>query len=250
MLNAFFTMKPLMCPLLFVMTLMASCSSKPTLVVTSSLGRHALKGRTLAVGGFTASDVMTYPGQTAEAAIVEDAGTALLHRFKHSRVMTAEAAWAAAGPPPTKINTGVPIPLGHKLTLDFIRRTRAQGLDYLLWIDLMENSVEKASKQWQSTRSTSSTSSSRRRGSFPTRSTVTEYNRSEGAGRSLGVAYSLVDTSSGKPVWRAESRFSRENVNCSRSSSGYPAPPRVPLPPEESVLIRRMTTMAIAELPK
>ena len=230
--------------------LTASCASPPTLVVTSSLGRHDLKGKTLAVGGFTAQDLMTYPGQTEEETIVNDAGTALQHHLKHSHVLTAEAAWAAAGPPPIKMNSGVAITLGHKLTRDFIRRMHSQGVDYLLWIDLVDNSVDKASKQWLSTQCTSSTSSSRRRGAFASRSTVTEYNRSESASRSLGAAYSLLDTAHGKPVWRAESLFSRSNVSYSRSTSGYPPPPRAPLPPMESKLMQRMTAAVIDRLPR
>jgi hypothetical protein len=244
-------MKPLSIILMIVVVQAAGCSSRPSVSVSSSLGKHGLKGKTLAVGGFTAQSIMDYPGQVAEETIVNDAGTALQHRFKHSRVLTAEAAWAAAGPPPIKINSGVPITLGHKLTRDFMRRTHAQGVDYLLWIDLMDNTVRNASSRSQSTRRTSSSTLSRggRRFSSPGSYTTTYYSY-EAAGRSLGASYSLLDTASGKSVWRAECLFSRAKVNSTASMSGYPMPPSMPLPPEESVLMRRMTTAVIAELPK
>jgi len=211
------------------------------------------------VGGFAAKDIMTYPGQTTEALIVCDAGKALEHRFKHSPVLTAEATWSTVGPPATKVNLGIPLTLGHKPTPDFIRRTRAEGVDYLLWIDLMENTVEKASKQWVSTcggKSLSNSASSRRSSSrggngYPFMTTsVLQYHRSESARRSLGAAYSLLDTSTGKSVWRAESKLAQKNENYSSSPTGYPAPPRAPLPPEESVIMQHMTTAAINALPK
>ncbi|WP_395736708.1 hypothetical protein [Prosthecobacter sp.] len=248
-------MNALSIPLVFAVMLAAGCASRPSVAVTSSLGSHALKGRTVAVGGFAARDVMTYPGQTAEALIVCDAGKALRHRFKHSYAMTAEATWSVAGPPATKVNLGIPLTLGHKPTPDFMRRTRAEGVDYLLWIDLLENSVGKASKQWVSTRSSRSLSNSGSRSRstnvYPnTLTTVVAYHRSESASRSLGASYTLLDTATGRTVWRADSKLSGENVNYSQSPTGYPAPPRVPLPPEEDVLMKRMTAAAIDALPK
>ncbi|MDI1314114.1 hypothetical protein, partial [Prosthecobacter sp.] len=251
-------------PLVFAW--MTSCSSKPKLVISGSLGKHALKDKTLAVGGFTAQDLMTYPGQTAEAAIMSDAGLALQHRFKRSRVLTAEAAWAAAGAPPKKFSPRVPVGLGRKLTPDFIRKTRAHGMDYLLWIDLLDNTVENGSSQWTFTYTeTSSCTCSRKDGATCSQSscgsscrgsccqttrTVTEYNSSSSATRSLKASYSLIDTASGKSVWRADVALVRSNHRIAESDSSYPATPKTPLPPTESDLMKRMTTAAIGKLPK
>ncbi len=235
----------------FAVLLTASCSAPPTVGVTSSLERHALKGKTLAVGGFTARSIADYPGQTAEETIVNDAGTALQRRFKHFRVLTAEALWAAAGPPPTKISRGVPITIGHERTRDFLRRTHALGVDYLMWIDLMDNTTRNSSGQYLAT----SRGQSRGMGSGGRRSTsysssITSYISYAAAGRSLGVTYALLDTASGKPVWRADCMYARGRVSRAASGSGYLQPPRTPLPPEETKLMQRMTTAAIAELPK
>jgi hypothetical protein len=233
--------------IVLIVLLTASCSSPPTVGVTSSLGRHALKGKTLAVGGFTAQSIADYPGQAAEETIVGDAGTALKRRFKHLRVLTAEDLWAAAGPPPTKISTGVPITIGHKRTRDFLRRTHALGVDYLMWIDLMDNTTRNSSGQLQSMRRGQSTlRSSGRRSS----SSSTSYYSYAAAGRSLGVSYVLLETASGKPVWRAECVYARARLSTMAAGSGYPWQPRTPLPPDETKLMQRMTTAAIAELPK
>ena len=231
--------------------LTASCSSPPTVGVTSSLGRHALMGKTLAIGGFTARSIADYPGQSAEETIVNDAGTALQHRFKHFRVLTAEDLWAAAGPPPTKISSGVPITIGHKRTRDFLRRTHALGVDYLMWIDLMDNSTRNSTGQTVSTsrgQSRTMRSSGRRSTSYSSSSLT--YISYAAAGRCLGVSYALLDTVSGKPVWRADCMYARSRVNSAASGYGYPQPPRTPLPPDETQLMQRMTTAAIAELPK
>lgn len=239
----------LLLPLVFLW--LTSCSSKPTLSVTSSLGRHALNGKTLAVGGFTARSIADYPGQAAEATIVSDAGTALQRRFKHLRVLTAEALWAAAGPPPTKISSAVPITIGHVRSRDFLRRTHALGVDYLMWIDLMDNTTKNSSGQSLSRNRGQSTTlrSGGRRSSFYGSSCITYYSYAA-AGRSLGVSYSLLDTASGKSVWRADCVYSRARMSTAASRSGYPQPPRSPLPPEETKLMQRVTTAAIAELPK
>ncbi len=244
---------------------MTSCSSKPTLVITSSLGKHALRGRTLAVGGFTAQDLMVYPGKVAEATIVFDAGTALQHRFKPSQVLTAEAVRTAAGSPPTKFSSHVPVILGSKLTPNFIRKTRAHGMDYLLWIDLLDNSVENGSNQWVSTRTESSSCSCTKKngakcsssscgsscqGSCCQERTVKEYNSATSATRTLLASYSLLNTTTGKAVWRADAKLARSNSHSAQSDSDYPALPKVPLPPTEAEIMKRMTTAAIARLPK
>ncbi len=231
--------------------LTASCSSPPTVGVTSSLGRHALKGKTLAIGGFTARSIADYPGQSAEETIVSDAGTALQRRFKHFHVLSAEDLWAAAGPPPRKISTGVPITIGHKRTQDFLRKTHKLGVDYLMWIDLMDNSTRNSTGQYVSTsrgQSTTSRSGARRSTSYGYNSYI--YSSYAAAGRCLGVSYALLDTASGKPVWRADCVYAKSRVNSEVSGYGYPPPPRTPLPPEETQLMQRVTTAAIAELPK
>jgi hypothetical protein len=237
--------------LVFAVMLTAGCTSKPIPVVTSSLGRHALKGKTLAVGGFTARNIADYPGQSAEETIVSDAGTALQRRFKHLRVLTAEALWAAAGPPPTKISRGVPITIGHERTRDFLRRTHALGVDYLMWIDLMDNTTRNSSGQYLSTsRGQSRVMGSGGRRSTSYSSSITSYISYAAAGRSLGVTCALLDTASGKPVWRADCMYARGRVSRAASGAGYPQPPRTPLPPEETKLMQRITTAVIAELPK
>jgi hypothetical protein len=258
-------MKTLILLLPLVLAWMTSCSSKPKLFIISSLGKHALRGRTLAVGGFTAQDLMVYPGQVAEATIVADAGTALQQRFKHSQVLTAAAVRAAAGSPPTKFSSHVPVMIGSKLTANFIRKTRAQGMDYLLWIDLLDNAVENGSNQWVSTRTESSSCSCTKKngakcsssscgsscqGSCCRERTVKEYHSATSARRSLKASYSLLDTASGKAVWRADAILTRSNNHFAQSDSGYPALPKVPLPPMESDIMKRMTTAAIARLPK
>jgi len=229
----------------------AGCLSPPSISVNTSLRRHELKGKTLAVGGLTAQNIMDYPGQAAEETIVRDAGTALQKRLKHSRVLTAEAAWAAAGPPPLKISRGSPITIGHKLTPDFLHRTHAQGVDYLLWIDLLENIVKNSSSQKLSTSRTASSYSTRNGKRYSTPgSTSNTYYSYEAAGRRLGASYSLLDTASGRTVWRADAKFTRARVSSTTSWSGFPEPPARPLPPEESMLMQKMTDAAMARLPK
>lgn len=244
-------MKPLSIILWIVVIQAAGCLSPPSVSVSTSLRRHALNGKTLAVGGFTAQNIMDYPGQTAEETIVRDAGTALQRRLKHSRVLTAEAAWAAAGPPPLKISCGAPITIGHKLTPDFLRKTRAQGVDYLLWIDLLENTVKNSNSQRVSTSRTSSSYSTRNgKKCYNPGSTSNTYYSSEAAGRRLGASYSLLDTASGRTVWRADTKFTRARVSSTMAWSGFPEPPGRPLPPEESKLMQKMTDAAMAGLPK
>jgi hypothetical protein len=258
-------MKTLILLLPLAFSWLTNCSSKPTLSINGSLGKHDLHGKTLAVGGFTAQDLMVYPGQEAEATIVSDAGMALQQRFKHSQVLTAEAVRAAAGSPPKKFSSPVPIMIGSKLTPNFIRKTRALGMDYLLWIDLLENSVENGSNRWVSTRTESSSCSCTKKngakcsssfcgsscqGSCCQKLTVKEFNSSTTATRSLQASYSLLDTASGKAVWRADAILAKSNNRFANSESDYPALPQVPLPPMESEIMKRMTTAAIARMPK
>ena len=73
---------------------------------------------------------------------------------------------------------------------------------------------------------------------------------SEIATRSMAASYTLLATATGKSVWQADSLRSDSNVNTSTSESGFPMPPSVPLPPTESQIMKRMTTCAIARLPK
>lgn len=244
-------MKSLNIILWVVVVQTVGCLSPPSVSVSTSLRRHDLKGKTLAVGGFTAQNLMDYPGQTAEETIVRDAGTALQKRLKHSRVITAEAAWAAAGPPPLKISGGVPINIGHKLNRDFLRRTRALGVDYLLWIDLLENTVRDSSSQRVSKTRTASSYSTRNGKRYSTPGTTSNtYYSYEAAGRRLGASYSLLDTASGRTVWCADIKFTRGRMNSSMSMSGFPEPPARPLPPEDSTLMQKMTEAAMAVLPK
>lgn len=251
--------------LIFVTAWLASCAADPTQAVSSSLGRHELRGRTIAVGGLTAQGVMVYPGRSEEGAILQEAGKALQYRLRHSCVLTMEAARAAVGFPPSKFSAGVPIVLGSKLSPGFIRKAHAKGLHYLLWIDLRDNSVDHSSKQYQNTRTVYSSCSCGKVGDKTCRTgsccsgcnsscrsgtTVTTYVASEIARRSIAASYTLLDTTSGKTVWQAESLRSDSNVHSSSSESGFPMPPSVPLPPTESQIMKRMTTCAIARLPK
>ena len=99
---------------------------------------------------------------------------------------------------------------------------------------------------WRRARSCcSGCNSSCRRGT-----TVTDYTTSEIARRSIAASYTLLDTASGRTVWQAESLRSDSNVHTASSESGFPMPPSVPLPPTESQIMKRMTTFAIARLPK
>jgi hypothetical protein len=95
---------------------------------------------------------MVYPGRTEERLILQEAEKALQHRLRRSSVLTTEAARAAVGFPPSKFSAGVPIVLGSKISPGFIRKAHAEGLHYLLWIDLRDNSVDHSSRQWQDTR--------------------------------------------------------------------------------------------------
>lgn len=159
----------------------------------------------------------------------------------------------------------MPIVLGSKLSPGFIRRAHAEGLHYLLWIDLRDNSVDHSSRKYKDTRTVYSScscgkigdnscttgfccsgcTSACRRGT-----TVTDYMASEIATRSMAASYTLLATATGKTVWQADSLRSDSNVNTSTSESGFPMPPSVPLPPTESQIMKRMTTCAIARLPK
>lgn len=255
---------------------MVGCASAPSVaVVFSGITKHDLRGKTIAVSGFTATDRMTYPGQVSEMKILCDAGHAMQRRLKRSQVLPVAAAWAAAGTPPTKFSTDIPVVLGRKLTPAYLRQTQLQGIDYLLWIDLVGNTVRSRSSQGQSTRTeypscscgqidnsnqgNSSISDCRGSGSSCCSSCrsscrngteVTEYHSSETATRQLAARYSLLDTATGKPVWRADSGHLRSQVNSSTSESGYPLAPPAPLPPEESQLMQQMSAAVFGKLPK
>lgn len=266
-------MRPAKTVLILAAVSMVSCASAPSVaVVFSGITKHDLRGKTIAVSGFTAADRMTYPGQVPEMKILSDAGHALQRRLKRSQVLTVAAAWAAAGTPPTQFATDIPVVLGRKLTPAYLRQTQLQGIHYLLWIDLVGNTVRSRSSQGTSTRTEypscscgqidhSNSSSSDCRGSGSSccsscRSScrsgteVTEYHSSETATRQLAARYSLLDTATGKPVWRADSGHSRSQVNTSTSESGYPLAPPMPLPPEESQLMQKMTPAVFGKLPR
>jgi hypothetical protein len=258
-------MKPHSLILFFVTAWLTSCAADPTLAVSSSLGRHELRGKTLAVGGLTAQGVMVYPGRTEESLILQEAEKALEHKLRRSRVLNTKDARAAVGFPPSKFSTGVPIVLGSRLSPGFIRKAHAEGLHYLLWIDLRDNSVDHSSRQRQNTRTVYSSCSCGKIGdnSCTTGSccsgctsscrhgtTVTDYTASEIATRSIAASYKLLATATGKTVWQAESLRSDSNVNTATSESGFPMSPSVPLPPTESHIMKRMTTCAVARLPK
>lgn len=251
--------------LVFVSAWLTSCVADPTLSVISSLGRHELRGKAIAVGGLTAQEVMVYPGRTEEGLILQEAGKALQHRLRHSRVLTMEAARGAVGFPPSKFSAGVPIVLGSKLSPGFLRKAHAEGLHYLLWIDLRDNSVDHSSRKYKDTHTVYSSCSCGKIGdkscstgsccsgcasSCRSGTTVIVYVASEIARRSIAASYSLLDTATGKTVWRAESLRSDSKVNTATSESGFPMAPSVPLPPTESQIMKRMTTCAIARLPK
>jgi hypothetical protein len=261
-------------PLMFAAVWIVGCSSAPTVaVIHSGVTKQVLRGKTIAVGGLTAKDRMTYPGQVPEMKILSDAGFALRRRLKHAQVLEVAAAWASGGPPPTQFAAGIPVVLGRRLTPAYLSKARSQGVDYLLWIDLIDNSVASRSAQWQSThteypscscgqinqgdssssdcRSISDSSccssccSSCRHGRE-----VTEYHRSETATRRLGARYSLLDTATGSSVWRADSGHSRSQVNSTSSEAGFPPLPAVPLPPEESQIMQKMSAAVIGKLPR
>jgi len=260
---------PFFIVIVIVAHLITGCQSRPTVtVVQNSLFKGALKNKKVAVGGLTASDAAVYPGQAQEMKILSDAGTVVQRRLSRSRVLSVDAAWGAAGWPSTKVASGVPVVLGRQLTKSYVRNARSKGIDYLLWIDLTGNSVSSRSGQWQMSRTDYPTCSCGKIGDSPCQSagssscssrccsscrkgnTVTEHHHSVSASRRVGADYSLLDTNTEKPVWRANVVLSRAAVNDSMSESGSPSPPMAPLPPEESLIMRRMTKAVIGRLPK
>lgn len=249
--------------------LLAGCASKPAISVAySGIGKGDLKGRTIAVCGFTATDSGVYPGQVQEMAILNDAWHAVRLRCKRSQVPSLQEAWAMAGVPPARHAPGVPVILGRNRTPAYMQAARANGIDYLLWIDMLRNTVERHSGHWLSTRTEYPSCGCGKIGDSDCRGSsdssccggcgsscrqgneVTEYHSSETATRRLGASYSLVDAATGRPVWRTDAAYSRSSVNTSTSESGYPMLPAAPLPPEESQIMKRMTRAAIDKLPR
>lgn len=179
-------------------------------------------------------------------------------------------AWSAAGKPSAKLAPVVPVVLGRELTEAYISRARSKGIDYLLWIDLDGNSVEYCSRQWQSTRTEYPSCSCGKiknggkdvwcrsgssccgdcRSSCRIGRDITVYHCSETATRHVGASYLLLDTTTGRPVWRADAAHSQAEVNSSTSESGYPPAPARPLPPEEWLIMRRMSNAVIDKLPR
>ncbi|MFC5455933.1 hypothetical protein [Prosthecobacter fluviatilis] len=253
----------------FVLVLLSvalvSCRSDPTLSVTSSLPRHGLRGKTLAIGGLTAPGTNIYPGQEEESIILVNAEHELRKHLKHSRVLSMAAVQQAVGHAPAKFSSGVPIILGSKLSPAFMRKARGRGIDCLLWIDLRLNSVDADTRQNTFTRTFRNSCScgkvngkscgggscasgcSRSCGSY---STESENVVSKIARRTVGASYSLLDTATGHVVWQAESMLTRGNVRSNRSTTGVPVPPTTPLPPTESAIMLRMTHAALDRLPQ
>ena len=259
-------MRPFHLLILVVAQWLTSCSSDPTLSVSSSLPSRALRGKTVAIGGLTAAGSNVYPGQTEESSILMDAEQALQQRLKCSRVLSMAAVQQSIGAPPAKFSSGIPIILGSKLSPTFIRQARTQGIDHLLWIDLHDNSVDHSTNQRSYTRSVSSTCScgkvngkSCRTGSCSSfcnsscrsSSTTRETVLSATATRRIGASYSLLDTATRHVVWQAQSMLERSKVNTALSASqtSLPSLPNMPLPPTETEIMHRMTKAALRKLP-
>lgn len=198
---------------------LGSCTSDPTLSVSSSLAKHGLRGRTLAVGGLTAPATNIYPGQAEESSILLNAEEELRKHLKHSRVLSMAAVQQAVGAPPSKFSSGVPIIiLGSKLSPGFMKKAQAKGIDYLLWVDLRGNSVDHDSRQIDFV-------------------------------RVMAASYSLLDTATGHVVWQVESLRSGRRVQFVNLHAGLPRLPAVLLPPAESQIMRGMTQAALKKLP-
>lgn len=262
-------MKPAALHSTFVLLLLSfwlsSCRSDPTLSVTSSLPKQGLRGRTLAVGGLTAPGVNVYPGQTEESIILVNAEEEMQRRLRRSRVLSTAAVQQAVGSAPTRFSSGVPIVLGSKLSPAFIRKAQAQGIDYLLWIDLRDNFVEQDSRQNSYTKTTSSScccgkvnGKTCRTGacasgcgsSCRSSSRVVENVLSAVARRTVAASYSLLDTATGHVAWQAESMLTKSSIHSNSSSTGTPLMPSMPLPPTESEIMKRMTSSALKKLPQ
>lgn len=256
---------------LSICLLLVSCASKPTVnVVFSDLSKAALRGKTVAVGGFAAESTATYPGQVMEAEIVKDAGILAQRRLRKSNVLTSEEAMKLAGPPPAKLASKPSMRVGSRLTSAFVSHAHAHGIDYLLWIRLSGSDVRRRSRLWRSTRTEYSscscgdvtengtTKSCRSAGSCRSGccsscsrgEQITEYHNSESITRRLSASHELIDTGSGRCVWRADSALSRLTTNTNTSRSGFPLAPPPPLPDEESLMMRCMARAVMDKLPR
>ena len=265
-----------MCRLFRILPFLATaltvgCSSRPTVsVVHTSLAKQDLRGKTIVVGGFSANDEAVYPGQVSEMEILSDAGQALRRRLKKSNIVQIEDAWAAIGQPPAKFAQSVPVILGRTLAPAYVRNARSQGIDYLLWIDMTNNSVAHRDSQWRTTtteypscscgtlsgsdspcRSASGGSCCSSCGNSCSRGQeLIAYHRSVTATRDLSASYTLLDTATGKAAWQTNSRHSRSLAHTLSSKSDFPPLPPTPLPPDESELMTKMSEAALGRLPR
>lgn len=261
-----FRTQSLLLSLLFV-----SCGSKPAVnVVFSDLPKEALRGKIVAVGGFTAESSATYPGRCMEAEIVRDAGILARGRLRRSRVLTMEETLKLAGNPPIKLSSRPQMRLGSRLTQAFISKAHVRGIDYLLWIHLSGSDVTRWSRLWSSTRTENSactcgdvteggttqpcrSGGSCRSGCCSSCSRgeeITEFHNSESIMRRLSASHQLIDTGTGRSVWRTDSAWSRITTHTNTSRSGFPLAPPPPLPDEESQMMRGIGRAVMDKLPR
>jgi len=250
--------------------LLLSCTSKPTVnVVFSDVTSATLRGKILAAVGFAAESSATYPGQSTEAEILRDASLLAKRRLKRSRVLTPKEIIHLVGTPPIKLSSRPPMRLGSQLTQAFIAKAHASGIDYLLWIQLTGSNVMRQSRLWRSTRTEYSactcgdvteggtTQACRSSGSCrigccsacSRGQEINEFHNSESIMRRLSACHQLIDTSTGRSVWRADSTLSRISTHTNTSTSGFPLAPPPPLPEEESQMMRCMGKAAMDKLP-
>lgn len=251
--------------------LLVSCGSRPTVnVVVNDLPKAVLRGKTVAVGGFAAESTATYPGQVMEAEIVKDTGILAQRRLRKSRVLAPEEAMKLAGTPPAKLASRPSMRIGSRLTPAFVSDAHVHGIHYLLWIRLSGSDVLRRSRLWRSTRTEYSscscgdvtengtTKSCRSGGSCRSGccsscsrgEQITEYHNSESITRRLSASHELIDTGTGRCVWRADSALSRLTTNTNTSRSGFPLAPPPPLPDEESLMMRCMARAVMGKLPR
>lgn len=261
------------CPLLCLLTALplAGCASKPALkILFSELPPRALQNKTLAVAGLSTPNSTVYPGQIMEREILRDAGLEAGHRLKHSHILMPDEMRKLAGSPAIKLASRPSMRLGSSLTPGFLSKARSCGIDYLLWIDLTCNEVTRRSRQWHSTRMEYSACScgyvtegetstacrlvgSCRSGccrSCHRGEQITEFHSSESNTRSMHASHQLIDTATGRCVWRADSAFSNAACSVNTSKSGFPLAPPPPLPDGEAQLMRSMSEAALGRLPR
>ncbi|MFM7604720.1 MAG: hypothetical protein ACKO8Z_05915, partial [Prosthecobacter sp.] len=256
---------------LLLSLLLVSCGSKPAVnMVFSDLPKAALRGKIVAIGGFTAESSATYPGQCMEAEILRDTDILARCRLKWSRVLTPEETIKLAGTPPMKVSSRPPMRLGSRLTQAFIEKAHAHGIDYLLWIHLSGNDVTRWNRLWRSKRTEYSactcgdvtedgkmqacrSGGSCRSGCCSTCSRgeqITEFHNSESMMRRLSARHELIETGTGRNVWRTDSTLSRISTHTNTSTSDFPLAPPPLFPDEESQMMRSMGKAAMNKLPR